>query len=133
VVCEHAADGEADGGVDDSSVRAQLRGRVVDGQHRVLAVLAEDGGEGPQPGRARQLAGLVAQRDPLVVLQHQEDRALDADLLRVGGGQPVERVLGVRTEGAEPSGEMRLTVLQAPEVGGEAREVAPGGAVMALA
>jgi hypothetical protein len=67
-----------------------------------------------------------------VLFEREEDGALDADLLGVGGGESVEGVLGVGAEGAESSGEVGFSVLQASEVGGEACEVAPGGAVVAF-
>ena len=67
-----------------------------------------------------------------MVLEDQEDGALDADLLGVGGGEAVEGVLGVGAEGAESPRQVCLAVLQASEVGGEACEVAPGGTVVAL-
>jgi hypothetical protein len=56
------------------------------------AVLGEHRGERAQAGGARQLAALICQRDPVVVLEHQQDGALDADLLGVGSGESVEGV-----------------------------------------
>jgi hypothetical protein len=69
---------------------------------------------------------MVAERDAVVALEHEQDGALDADLLGVGRREPVEGVLGVETERAEPAGEVRLAVLESSEVGGEAGEVASG-------
>jgi hypothetical protein len=95
-------------------------------------MLRHDDGQGAQAGGAGELACLLVKRDPVVLFEGEEDGALDADLLGVGGGEAVEGVLGVGTEGAEPSGEVRFAVLEASEVGGEACEVAAGGAVVAL-
>jgi hypothetical protein len=67
-----------------------------------------------------------------VLLERQQDGALDADLLGIGRRQPVEGVLGVRPERAEPSRQVRLAVLEASQVGGEAGEVSASGAVVAL-
>jgi hypothetical protein len=96
---------------------------VVDGEHGVFAVRGEDGGERAQPCGSGQLAGLVGQRDPLVVLEDEEDGAVGADLLGVGGGQAVEGVRCVGAEGAEASGEVCFSILEASEVGGEPGEV----------
>jgi hypothetical protein len=95
-------------------------------------VLGENGGQGAQAGCAGQLACLIAQRDALVAFEHQQHGSLDADLLGVGRRQAVEGVFGVGTERAESARQMRLAVLQASEVGGEAGEVAAGGAVVAF-
>jgi hypothetical protein len=67
-----------------------------------------------------------------VALEHQEHGAVDADLLGVRGREPVEGVLGVRAEGGKAAGEVRFSVLEAAQVGGEAGQVATGGAVVAL-
>ncbi|MEA2271823.1 MAG: hypothetical protein QOI98_531, partial [Solirubrobacteraceae bacterium] len=125
-------DGEVDGAVNDRAAGPELAGLVVDREHRVLPMLRHDHGERAQPGRSRELAGLLVQRDPAVLLKREQNSALDADLLRVGRGQSVEGVLGVGAEGAEPSGEVGFSVLKASEVGGEACEVAAGGAVVAF-
>jgi hypothetical protein len=94
--------------------------------------LSQDGGERAQAGRAGQLAGLFVERDPAMLLEREEDGALDVDFLGVGGGEAVEGVFGVGAEGAESSGEVDFAVLPASEVGGEACEVASGGAVVAF-
>jgi hypothetical protein len=86
--CEHPADGEVDGCVDDGAAGSQLRGLVVDGEHRVLAVLRQHRGQGAKPGGTGQLAELVRQRDPLVTVEHQQHGALGADLLGVAADRP---------------------------------------------
>ena len=53
------------------------------------------------PGRARELARLVVERDAPVAFEREQDGALNADLLRVGGRQPVEDVLGIGAERAK--------------------------------
>jgi hypothetical protein len=111
---------------------AQLAGGVVDRKHRVLSVLRQDCCQGAQPGGARDEAGGVVEGDALVVLEDEEDGALDADLLGVRSGEAVEGVLGVGTERAEPSGQVRLSVLQASQICGELGEVPAGCPVVAL-
>jgi hypothetical protein len=114
---------EVDGAVDDRPPRAQLAGLVVDPEHRVLPTLRHDDDQGAQAGGAWELAGLLVEGDPSVLLERQEDGALDADLLGDGRGESIEGVLGVRAEAAEPARQVGFSVLQAPEVGGEPREV----------
>jgi hypothetical protein len=87
---------------------------------------------GRAAGGARERAGGVVERDALVVLEDEEHGALDADLLGVRGRQSVEGVLGVGAERAEPPCQVRLSVLQPPQVGGELGEVASGSLVVAL-
>jgi hypothetical protein len=125
-------DGEVDGAVDDRAPGAQQPGPVVDREHRVLAVLGHDDRERAQPGRARELACLIVKRDAPVAFKHEQDGALDADLLGIGGRQPIEDVLGVDAERAEPSRQMSLAILQAPQVGSEPCEIAPGRAEVTL-
>jgi len=129
---EQSVDGEIDRRVDDDATGPQLRGLVIDREHRVLPMLRQHDRQCAQAGSARQLAAVLVQRDPPMVLQREQDGALDTDLLGVRRRQAVEGVLGIGTERAEPSGEVRFAVLQPPQVGGEAGEVAAGGAVVAL-
>jgi hypothetical protein len=65
-----------------------LGGFVVDREQRVLPLLGEHNGQGAQAGGAAQLTGLLFKRDPAVLFECEQDGALDADLLGVGGKSP---------------------------------------------